>query len=214
MGLVKSIYISFFLLLGCTFVNGQVAIQLSNPSFEDTPSPSTKPTGWADCGFPEETPPDIQPSGAFNVTTRANHGNTYLGLVARDNETWEGVSQRLVSPMKAGVCYKFELDAARSETYRSLSRETNVLTDFIKPLKIRIWGGASYCSKDELLAESDVIESANWSRQKLQFTPSKDLRYFYIEAYYKTPSLFPYNGNVLIDNCSKVTPCDYNGAFS
>jgi hypothetical protein len=32
------------------------------------------------------------------------------------------------------------------------------------------------------------------------------LSYFMIEGFYKVPTLFPYNGNVLIDNASDIVP--------
>ena len=197
-----------FLTLSNSLIIAQSSIQLSNPSFEDTPGAAKKPTGWYDCGFPSETPPDVQPCNAFNVTKKANNGNTYLGLVTRDNDTWEGVAQRLVSPILKGVCYKFSIDLARSEAYRSPSRITQQMTDFVQPVKIRIWGGNEYCERDELLSESDAITSTEWRKYDLQFTSKKDYRFFFIEAYYKTPSLFPYNGNILIDNCSKINPCN------
>ena len=66
-------------------------IQLINPSFEDMPRHSKAPRAWSDCGFKGESAPDIQPSGIFSVTKPAADGNTYLGLVVRDNDTWESV---------------------------------------------------------------------------------------------------------------------------
>lgn len=101
------------------------AIYLTNPSFEDMPRHSIAPSGWYDCGFPGESPPDVQPNGEFGVTKPANHGATYLGMVVRDNDTWESVSQKLSRPLKRGQCYEFSLDLARSELYISLSRANN-----------------------------------------------------------------------------------------
>ena len=187
---------------------GQVAIQLSNPSFEGTPRPGSLPSGWYDCGFANETPPDLQPSGAFNVIMSPNHGNTYLGLVTRDNDTCEGVAQRLVSPLESGVCYNFSLDLAKSEFYNSRSRSTNLQANYVEPIKIRIYGGNSYCDKVEKLAESTLIDNIEWQKFQFKFTPTSSYQFFFIEAYYKTPSLFAYNGNILIDNCSKIVPCD------
>ena len=84
-------------------------IVLTNPSFEDLPKMGETPTGWYNCGKAGETPPDVQPGG-WTVAKPANHGQTYLGLVVRDNETWEGVGQRLPRPVEAGQCYEFSLD--------------------------------------------------------------------------------------------------------
>ena len=71
------------------------AIELKNPSFEDQPAISQVPSGWTPCGFPEETPPDTHPGNAFGVKMPTNDGKTYLGMVVRDNDTWEGVTQPL-----------------------------------------------------------------------------------------------------------------------
>ncbi|MBK8505662.1 MAG: hypothetical protein IPL46_27780 [Saprospiraceae bacterium] len=54
-----------------------------NPSFEDIARASLPPKGWIDCGFPNESPPDVQPSGAWEVYRPAYHGYTYLGMVTR-----------------------------------------------------------------------------------------------------------------------------------
>ena len=88
-------------------------IHLTNPSFEDIPRYSRPPVGWFDCaknfGFKGETPPDTQPSGAFSVSKAPYDGSTYLGMVVRDNDTWESVSQRLSKPMQKGQCYEFSI---------------------------------------------------------------------------------------------------------
>ena len=77
-------------------------IELNNPSFEDFARASKEPRGWYDCGFPGETPPDVQPSGGFEVFKPAYEGRTYLGMVVRDNDTWESVAQRLSRPLQGG----------------------------------------------------------------------------------------------------------------
>ena len=49
-----------------------------------------------------ETPPDIHPGNYWSNTTPPSHGNTYLGMVVRDNETYEGIAQRLNGTLKPG----------------------------------------------------------------------------------------------------------------
>lgn len=110
-------------LMFTTQLYGQTdTIYLTNPSFEDFPQPSHPPRGWTDCGWPLESPPDTHPAGNFEVVKPAYDGATYLGMVVRDNETWESVSQRLSQPMKAGNCYSFTIMLARSELYVSVSQ--------------------------------------------------------------------------------------------
>ena len=184
-------------------------IHLDNPSFEDMPIAGRAPTGWLDYGPVSETPPDVQPYGGFRVTKAAFHGNTYIGLVTRDHNTWESVGQKLSKPMKKDQCYDFSFVATRSEIYESATKHNQMKTvNFNKAVTVRIFGGVTAGERSELLAVSELIESSEWQTYKLQFKPSNDYNYIIIEAYYKTPTLFPYNGNVMIDNLSPLTPCN------
>ncbi len=190
---------------------GGRSIPLYNASFEGLPTCCRPPFGWEDCGFPNETPPDIQPSNAFDVTRPSYHGRTYLGMVVRDNDTWERVSQRLIAPMEANVCYEFSLFLCRSPIYLSPThRDSTRKVPFVKPVKIRIWGGNNYCDRAQVLAESPLVKNTDWQKYNFKLEPQKRFAFIMIEAFYKTPVLLPYNGNVLIDNASNLVPvpCD------
>jgi outer membrane protein OmpA-like peptidoglycan-associated protein len=63
-----------------------------------------------------------------------------------------------------------------------------------------------YCGNEEMLAETEPVTSANWEKFNFKFTPKSNLDYFMIEVFYKVPTLFPYNGNILMDNASEITP--------
>lgn len=201
------IWLSIFCLLAATTMVFSQEITLRNASFEGIPQHSTTPAGWYDCGQSGESPPDIHPSGEFQVTKTAAHKNTYVGLVTRDNDTWEGIGQRLSAPMKAGQCYSFSVSLARSEKYISLTKTTRVLENFNNPIRLRIWGGTSYCSKKQKLAESVTIKHTSWKNYTFEFTPKQNYNYIFLEAFFE-PSLFPYNGNILVDECSALIPCD------
>ena len=119
-------------------------IHFYNPSFEGNPNEggairNTLPRGWTDCGFRGETAPDVHPvrGGNFSVSKRPAHGRTYIGMVTRDNDTWEQMGQRLTKPLKAGKCYTFSVDLARSETYLSQSRVTGQPSNYINPTSFR-----------------------------------------------------------------------------
>ncbi len=204
-----SVMIFLFAVPNTTF--GQAGIiKLTNPSFEDYPRIGRVPQGWRDCGFADESAPDTHPSGAFDVVKMPSDGNSYLGMVVRDNDTWERVSQQLSSPMQRGTCYSFSINLCRSELYVSASRRTNVRANYVEPIKLVIWGGDGHCSKKELLAESKLIKNTDWESYAFKFEPKQTHTHITFEAFYKTPVLFPYNGNVLVDNASEIAPmpCD------
>lgn len=199
----------FLPLVSAAQAQESVVIKLVNPSFEDLPKCCEAPTGWYNCGNANETPPDIQP-GTFSVTKAPSHGETYVGLVVRDNDTWEGIAQRLSRPLEAGKCYEWSLDVCRAELYLSFSRTTGEQVNYVTPAKLRIWGGAGYCDKRELLYETALITNNRWISTTMRLQPKTEgLSFIFIEAYFKTPTPFPYNGNILIDNASPIreVPC-------
>lgn len=184
-------------------------IYLTNASFEDAPRAGWAPQGWIDCGHAGESPPDVQPNGGFSVTKAAYEGSTYIGLVTRDNNTWERVAQRLKSPIKGGECYNFSLHLARSDDYiSSTKKDPNNLVNFERGVTVRIWAGNSSCSYEQLLATSPEVKHADWRSYSFKLNPTKDYNYICIEAYYKKPTMFPYNGNILVDNASEISSCD------
>ena len=205
---------------------GQKAeISINNPSFEDIPHKGTSNTyvrGWYDCGlmqFPGETPPDIHPlqefkdgqvAGMWEVVAQPSDGRTYLGMVVRDNDTWESVSQRLRTPLEEGKCYSFSIDLARSTRYVSGSRLTEKEENYVKPSILRIWGGNSICGQAVELGQSVTVENMNWRTYEFEFRPDKTINYFTLQAAYTYPSLFPYNGHLLLDKASTIVeiPCD------
>ena len=127
-----------------------MTIELYNPSFEGIPQCCNPPFGWRDCGFLDETPPDVQPSGSFEVTRPPFDGRTYLGMVTRSNDTWERVGQKLTKSIVADQCYEFSIYLCRSANYLSPTRNNpNVQEPYTDPIVLRIWGGNSICDKQE-----------------------------------------------------------------
>ncbi|NJK83345.1 MAG: hypothetical protein HC912_05520 [Saprospiraceae bacterium] len=61
-----------------------------------------------------------------------------------------------------------------------------------------------------MLGETKEIINTRWLKREFKFEPKVDIYYITLEAFYKTPVLFPYNGNVLLDNASSIQliPCD------
>jgi hypothetical protein len=198
-----------FLCLNFTFVKSQDIIHLKNPSFEDIPRASRPPKFWKDCGFPNESAPDTQPSGEFSVSRPAIHGNTYLGLVVRDNDTWEAVGQKLERPLKKGKVYQFSIKICRSDLYISLSRRNNQQVNYITPATLRIIGSDSYEQKKaEILWTSPKIDAQEWQEYTCILQPTQDHEYLILEAYYDPITEYTYNGNILLDDCSPLVVKD------
>ncbi len=188
-------------------------ISLKNPSFEGFAAQSVVPMRWFDCGninFPSESAPDTHPGGFWEVLSPPADGSTYLGMVARDNDSWESVSQRLSEYLVAGNCYAFSIKLAKSTIYKSQSQKTGLMDDYTTPLVFKIWGGNVNCSKAELLAELGPVTNLKWKQYEVKMEPNQSHQFITFEAFYETPILFPYNGNVLVDDASDFVqvPCN------
>lgn len=199
------LFASLSLLLVPAFAQPTI-IHLENPSFEDEPGIAKTPRNWSDCTFMGETPPDVQPDLTFGVKTPALFGDSYLGMVTRDNSTWEGVGQRLSSPLDPGQCYQFSFYAATSPDYHSVSRLYPVAVNYNKPVKLLIWGGHTLCDKRQLLVETEAIHHGDWKRYEFFFKPDAPYSHLILEAFYTNPKDKPACGNLLLDNLSGISP--------
>lgn len=195
-----------FMPTAATLLAQNGTITLNNPSFEDLPRHSAAPQYWTDCGFPNESPPDVHPDFVFAVSQPAFDGNTYLGMVTRDNDTYERVGQQLSKPFQKGMCYEFSIKLARSLSYISISRETNASANYVEPVKLRIWGGYGVCDRKQLLDESPLVRNPDWREFYFKLKPDAPYTHIVLEAYYNTPALFPTNGNLLVDDASALVP--------
>ena len=190
----------FFLLA----VQAQKTIILQNPSFEwDEPQSGMPPGGWMNMGANDETPSDIQP-GFFGVKMEAQDGERYVGMVVRDNNTWEGIGQKLNGWLKRDSTYTFSLYLARSNNYQSVSRATGEEANYKSPTILKIWGVNTRTEEEELLAESSTVSHSIWTRYTFMLQPSiADFDEINLMAYY-APGNEGKNGNLLIDNCSAI----------
>ncbi|MEM1219069.1 MAG: hypothetical protein AAGH79_09150 [Bacteroidota bacterium] len=212
---MKTAFLFFLSFLGLHLSAQETeSIQLINPSFEDYPRQGHPARGWSDCGFEGETPPDIQPSDIelspfFEVRTPPADGNTYMGMVVRDNNTWESVGQAPSSPLLGGHTYRFSIQLAQSEWYVSQSRTTHKETNYTTPAILRIYGGPDLCSRQQLLAESPPVQFEYWSTYTFELMPEHDIYFVVLSVEYAPEYSSPYNGHILVDNCSEfedITP--------
>ncbi len=181
-----------FILLFCSMsysTTGQIG--LTNPSFEDTPADATMPSGWwlVEPG----TTPDILP-GYWGVYEDASEGDTFIGLITRDDGSFEAIGQRLPYTLNQDVCYQFNLDLAHSEEY----------VGYNTPIYLRVYIGKSKKKRGQLIYTSPLLESEDWMTESIQFIPSANSRYLIIEAYSPQPT----PGNLLLDNISTINKCN------
>ncbi|MFN0213248.1 MAG: hypothetical protein ACKVT2_03255 [Saprospiraceae bacterium] len=183
---------------------GQSIIRLKNPSFEaDEPQSGKEPSFWINLGDEKASPPDVQP-GFFGVAMVAQDGKTYLGLVVREDTTWEGVGQKLEGVLRKDSAYKFSLWMTRSNTFKSALKNGIELANFSAPTVLKIWGYNTQTNQQELLAESQPVGHSKWTRYEFILKPSlADLDELDLMAYY-APGYEKKNGNLLIDNCSDI----------
>ncbi len=194
---MKEIALLFLILLTHFFAQAQDSIPILNGSFEGEKSGthSTMPQAWMGCKM--GTTPDILP-GAWGVLTPPSHGQSYIGLITRDDGSNEAIGQRLLQPMKASTCYSFNMDLAHSTTY----------SGYNLPVRVRVWASTKGCQYEQLLWESDLINNPNWKTFEVKFYTKKAHRFLLIEAFYAPGVYIKYRGNVLIDNITQIVQCD------
>lgn len=221
---MKKIIAAVLALALCAPLCAQVEIiRLKNPSFEGLPHAGGQSNGfnfhqrvtpfgaipaWTDCGHVGETPPDLHTdtSSFFEVNRFPQDGTTFLGMVVRYNDTWERVSQRLAHPLSKDKCYKLSIYLSKDRNYRSGTKRAakDKKELFTKPCVLRINGGDGFCSSKQVMSESVPIVHEDWRRYEFILQPSQDWSHIELEAFYETPVLFPYNGNLLLDNISAI----------
>ncbi|MEK7257311.1 MAG: hypothetical protein AAB316_21330, partial [Bacteroidota bacterium] len=200
--------LGMMLLPGC-FLLAQQAIFFTNPSFEDYPGYAKTPGGWQNCAFNDASPPDIHPvpKGNFEVVQKPFHGETYVGLVVRDDATRESMGQKLAAHLQAGACYSFSVQLCRSKNLFSRNRSGELL-NYNSPVVLRVWGGISPCGQKALLVESPPLAHLDWKKYFFQIIAPDSLTHISFEAFYVTGTDPAYNGNILLDNLTPLLPID------
>lgn len=194
----------YLLILFSGKVAAQTKISLKNPSFEEQePAYNQCPSFWKDLGTETATPPDVQP-GFYGVKEAPQHGRTYLGLVVREDNTWEGVGQVLGGTLQKDSAYTFSLYLNRSNTYQSATWQNTGPVKFNNPTILKIWGYNTETQQEELLAESQPVSHSKWVRYEFLLKPTQgDYNELDLMAYY-APGYEQTNGNLLIDDCSAI----------
>lgn len=225
---LRQCYLFILILSSFNSFSQDTLVLIANPSFEEEPRKGSyydntlsakrnKIKGWYDCGvlkFPNETAPDIHGGNSklWSNQHQPSEGNSYIGLVVRDNFTWESVSQELDKYLKSGFCYRFTIDISMSNSYLSGSRlykDDKPTYSYNNPSVLSIWAGDGYCERKELLFETIPIDHEDWRTYEIIFQPITNMKHITFEAYYIDEDN-PQNGNILLDNISPIvmTRCD------
>ncbi len=183
-------------------------IRLNNPSFEGWTHKGGKfladISGWIDCGnikFPNESPPDIHPYNYWGVNLEAQHGETYMGMVVRDNDTFESVMQKLESPLLPKVKYSLNVYLSRSPKYYNRSRKTNKDCNYTKPSSLVIISADKNCNVQEILYKSPPIDHQDWQKYTAIMTPKDNVEYLMLAVFSVKDGD---NGHILVDGLSDI----------
>ncbi|KAA3630021.1 MAG: hypothetical protein DWQ02_18335 [Bacteroidetes bacterium] len=190
------------LFLACTLA-GQPENILNNGSFEQDGKAllSTVPMGWINYGFVRHSPPDVHSSTSnfFDVSRPAAHGDHFVGLVTRSNETWEIMGQELNAPLEIGKQYIFTVFLASNQYYRSIDATTMQNANYTAPVILRIYGMVQ--KQKIMLAETGVIDHEEWKKYQMKFQAEFAFQQLLLEVYYADNIKRNSNGNLLIDGC-------------
>lgn len=173
-------------------------IMLSNPSFEGIPATSSGVPGWIDCQTYRSNRVDLQPNRLRGQMQVPAYGNSYTGLMTRDNGSTEALGQPLSRPLEPQQHYATELIAAMPIEY--ISRHIDPPFDnFSRPVRLQLWAGQSICDRQYLLAQTPVIQHTNWQSYRIRFSVPERCTHILLEAYYEDQEAPHYNGAVIVD---------------
>jgi hypothetical protein len=161
-----------------------------NPSLEGTPTVGLGDLGealpdWSVCS----ATPDVNPLFA---SVQPTDGDTYLGAVAGTTDALvEAAGGTLCTPLEAGATVSFSVDVAVSSYLGN-------------PGRLELWGGASSCSRDELLWTSPTLtEVDTWQTFCITASATRDLSH--VIAWPVPDSLG--GAYVLVDNFRLESSC-------
>ena len=141
----------------------------------------------------------------FGVDLKPYHGETYLGMVTRDNETWESLAQELSRPLTPDTCYSFSVHLASSAAYHSLSRRYETPQNYNHPTRLVVHSVDQRGEIMELLGATPPVDHPVWHPYTLVFRPDQPVQILKISAWYGVDSITA--GNVLVDAIGPIIPC-------
>ena len=162
---------------------------------------------WHDCHFfARRSPPDInfKYSSHWNNTIDPIEGNSYVSMVIRDDGTYEGIYQNLVTPLKKGETYKFSIMLCTSPLYESpINSDIRNVYSFNGPIVLEVFGQDEKTEEYIFLDTTGEIKNHIWKEYTLSFKPNQDYDILLLRAYY-TDESHPVNCNLLMDDMSDI----------
>lgn len=162
-------------------------IAILNPSIEGPPKAGNVPAPW----LRAFESPDTQP-GFYRISLPASDGKTYMGGIFGPRYM-EGISQQLLSPMKAGVSYQLSFDLAAPVKYDTIN---------ICGGSMAIYGSNKPDELEELLWASGLFSHEDWKRYTATLKPAKDYNYIILMPYMSGNCVAGRYTACLIDNLS------------
>lgn len=182
-------------------------LKLKNKSFAAHNQYFVIPSGWAPHAvFLGQMPvKSLRYSRFYREEEKSQDGNTHIALATYSNGIRENIGQKLRYPMIPGHTYSMNLWLAWSPTRTTVHPiQTLQYPEFdLRPIKIQVFGFAS--SEDmtnNLLAETPVIDHAEWANYKLRWENPGKYEYIYLVATCLGDEA--YNGNILMDHVSDI----------
>lgn len=169
-------------------------IAWENPGLEALPSEVFRMAGWAIWG--KGATPDIQP-GRWGVSNKPAEGDSFIGLVTREDRSTEGIWQKLSKPIPAGQCHYLTVWLARHGDY----------SGHRLPLSLQVRGSQGTDGPIIDLAITPPITHKDWRLYTLEFTAPQALDRIVLEGSPVPGAVIAYRGNLLVDGLSGISPC-------
>jgi len=198
----------------------QDIIRIQNPSFEvNTVKDSISKSeililrGWIDFGFSNNSSPTIHSKNdnLFRVKKSPVDGAHFIGMVTRQDSTYESFYQKLSKPLLEGKSYEFSIYLCTSSRLKSSVRKKDGENDFrVRKFDqgaiFRIQGSNSKSKEFQILAETEIVSNEDWKKFEFVLKPESNYDILILEVFFdlsrsKDPIC---NANVLLDNCSPI----------
>lgn len=164
---------------------------------------------WKDGGFSGESPVNVHTENddLFSVNHSPVSGKYFIGMVTREDGSFEMIYQPLTQPLIKDTKYFFSVFIATSPTLVSGLKKEKKLRLFTNGALLKVLGVDSSTKESETLAQSSIINHEHWIKYDFRLMPNSN--YDMIALMIDFPldennEMIIGNGNILIDHCSDI----------